>query len=349
VPHNLQGSGSDSGNNYPASGSFNGQRRRSIYLAARRNFPSQFSEVFDRPTSQHTFGRRDVSSVPSQALTLLNDPMVLEQAQAWTASAMLAELKTSASRMDSIFLQAFSRQPASDETATFQALLESADTEADDSIDAGIRNYELAAKLQTSVSQLLDLQQESATTLESYGLDHAFEDTWTYGRQCLLARRLIERGVRFVTATLPRVQQDGRWDSHGNLVDNQTQRALTVDQPIAALLGDLKERGLLESKLVVFATEFGRTPFSQGADGRDHNPFGFSVWLAGAGIRGGTVYGQTDEFGYKAIENRLLIHDFHATILHLLGIVHTELTYRHSGRDYRLTDVHGRVVSDILA
>jgi len=210
-------------------------------------------------------------------------------------------------------------------------------------------DYELAAKLQTSVPQLLELNQESRATLNAYGLNHSFEHTRTYGRQCLLARRLVEKGVRFVTVTLPRVHNDSRWDAHGELHKNHTVHALIVDQPIAALLEDLEQRGMMNDTFVVFATEFGRIPFSQGKDGRDHNQFGFSVWLAGAGILGGFVYGATDEFGYKAIENKLVVHDFHATILHLLGIEHTELTYRHGGRDYRLTDVHGKVVDEIFS
>jgi uncharacterized protein (DUF1501 family) len=159
---------------------------------------------------------------------------------------------------------------------------------------------------------------------------------------------MVERGVRFVELTCPRVKGD-RWDQHGDLKTGHTNNARAVDQPIGALLTDLKQRGLLEETLVVWGGEFGRTPFAQGTDGRDHNPFGFTVWLAGGGIRGGTLYGATDEYGYKAIENKLEIHDLHATILHLLGLDHTRLTYRFSGRDMRLTDVHGRVVQDILA
>jgi uncharacterized protein (DUF1501 family) len=155
--------------------------------------------------------------------------------------------------------------------------------------------------------------------------------------------------VRFVALSTPKVRGDERWDAHGGLKVNHTEHALAVDQPIAALLKDLKGRGLFKDTLVVFATEFGRTPFGQGSDGRDHNQLGFSVWLAGAGIRGGTIYGATDEFGYKAVENKLLVHDLHATVLHMLGIDHTKLTYHYGGRDYRLTDVHGQVVKDIMA
>jgi hypothetical protein len=218
-----------------------------------------------------------------------------------------------------------------------------------DAIEAGIRNYELAARMQTSIPGLLDLSDETQRTTDAYGMSAEFEHTRTYGRQCLLARRLVERGVRFVSLTLPRVMADARWDAHGELKKNHEMHAKVVDQPIAALLQDLSDRKMLDDVLVVFTTEFGRTPFSQGSDGRDHNQLGFTVWVAGSGVRGGTVYGATDEFGYKAIENRLVVHDLHATILHLMGINHTELTYRFGGRDYRLTDVHGSVISEILA
>src|SRR5262249_26292919 len=160
--------------------------------------------------------------------------------------------------------------------------------------------------------------------------------------------RLVERGVRFVELTCPNVGAD-RWDQHGKLKQGHEDNARAVDQPIAALLTDLKGRGLLESTLVVWAGEFGRTPFAQGSDGRDHNPFGFSIWLAGGGVKGGIVYGQTDEYGYKVVENKVEIHDLHATMLHLLGIDHKRLTFRFGGRDMRLTDVHGEVVAGVLA
>jgi hypothetical protein len=218
-----------------------------------------------------------------------------------------------------------------------------------DPVEAGIKNYELAAKLQTGVPDLLDLTTETKETKAMYGLDHKYEHTRTYGRQCLLARRMAERGVRFVALTVPRVHGDGRWDAHGGLKANHDDHARMADQPIAALLTDLKAKGLWDDTLVVFTTEFGRTPFSQGKDGRDHNQYGFSVWLAGGGTKGGMSYGATDEFGYKAVENKLLVHDFHATILHLLGLDHEKLTYRFGGRDYRLTDVHGTVVKDVIA
>ena len=218
-----------------------------------------------------------------------------------------------------------------------------------DAVESGIKNYELAARLQTAVPDLLDLSRESKDTHARYGLDHPYEHTRTYGRQCLLARRLVERGVRFVAVTVPRVDKDTRWDAHGGLKKNHDDHARMVDRPVAALLADLHARGLWDDVLVVFCTEFGRTPFSQGKDGRDHNQYGFTVWLAGAGVKGGVTYGATDEFGYKAVEDRLVVHDFHATILHLLGLDHTKLTYRFGGRDYRLTDVHGRLIDGVLA
>jgi hypothetical protein len=217
----------------------------------------------------------------------------------------------------------------------------------EDAVDAAISNYELAFRMQTAVPELTRLEDESEWTRNRYGMDHPYEPTRIYARQCLLARRLVERGVRFVELTCPQVSGD-RWDQHSQLKAGHENNARAVDQPIAALLEDLKARGLLDETLVIWAGEFGRTPFSQGADGRDHNPFGFSIWMAGGGIRGGMTYGETDEFGYKAIHDRVEIHDLHATMLHLLGVDHERLTVRFSGRDMRLTDVHGHVLKDLL-
>jgi len=216
-----------------------------------------------------------------------------------------------------------------------------------DQLESAIANYELAARMQTAVPELMDIRKESKATQKLYGLETDFGNTRTYGRICLIARRLVERGVRFVELTCPGGNGD-RWDQHSKLRDGHAKNAKTVDQPIAALLTDLNARGLLQETLVVWTGEFGRTPFAQGRNGRDHNPFGFSLWMAGGGVKGGTVFGKTDEFGYKAIENRLEIHDLHATMLHLLGIDHERLTFRFSGRDMRLTDVHGHVVEEIL-
>jgi hypothetical protein len=218
-----------------------------------------------------------------------------------------------------------------------------------DALESAITNAELAARMQLTVPDLLDLNGESAATRRLYGLEAADPHTQTYGRQCLLARRLVERGVRFIELTIPMVDGYQRWDAHGNIAKNHGDNARAVDQPIAGLLADLKQRGLLESTLVLFAGEFGRTPFSQGSDGRDHNEFGFSVWLAGGGVRPGLCYGATDEWGYRAVDRPLEMHDLHATILHLLGLDHERLTYRFGGRDIRLTDVSGHVVGGILA
>ncbi len=217
-----------------------------------------------------------------------------------------------------------------------------------DQLESAIANYELAYRMQRAVPQVMDLNGESQATLDMYGLRDEFHNTQTFGRICLVARRLVERGVRFIELTCPGGNGD-RWDQHGGLKDGHEKNARSVDKPIAALLADLKQRGLFDSTLVIWSGEFGRTPFAQGSNGRDHNPFGFSLWMAGGGIKGGTIYGATDEYGYKAIENKLEIHDLHATMLHLLGVEHTKQTFRFSGRDMRLTDVHGHVIHDILS
>ena len=217
-----------------------------------------------------------------------------------------------------------------------------------DALEAAIANYEMAARMQTAVPDLADLSGETKATQEMYGLDAPFANTRRYGRICLLARRLVERGVRFIELTCTDGNGD-RWDQHSGLKEGHTKNALAVDQPISALITDLEARGLLDETLILWAGEFGRTPFAQGTDGRDHNPFGFTVWMAGGGIRGGTTYGATDDFGYKVVENKLEIHDLHATLLHLLGIDHEKLTFRFSGRDMRLTDVHGRIIREIIA
>ena len=217
----------------------------------------------------------------------------------------------------------------------------------EDAVESAIANYELAFRMQSAVPDLMDISQETKATHEAYGLSHDWPGTKTFGNMCLIARRLVERGVRFVQLTCPGGSGD-RWDQHGNLRDGHTKNARSVDQPIAALLTDLKSRGLLSETLVIWMGEFGRTPFAQGKDGRDHNPFGFTLWMAGGGAKGGMRYGATDEYGYHAIENRLEIHDMHATMLHLLGVDHTRLSVRHSARDMRLTDVFGNVIHDVI-
>lgn len=218
----------------------------------------------------------------------------------------------------------------------------------DRQVEAAIENWELAARMQMAVPDLMRLDDESAATRSLYGLDAAYEPTRIFGAECLLARRLVERGVRFIELTCPAVSGD-RWDQHNDLQKGHENNALAVDQPIAALIEDLKQRGLLNETLLIWAGEFGRTPFAQGRNGRDHNPMGFTAWMAGGGIRGGTVYGETDEWGYRVIRDRVEIHDFHATMLYLLGIEHTQSTFRFGGRDMRLTDVHGHVIHDIIA
>lgn len=217
-----------------------------------------------------------------------------------------------------------------------------------DRLESAIKNYEMAYEMQSAVPDLMAIADETAGTQSLYGIDAEFEPTRIYGTQCLIARRLVERGVRFVELTCPRGTAKDRWDQHDQLVEGHSRNALAVDQPIAGLLKDLRQRGLLDQTLVVWAGEFGRTPFAQGTDGRDHNQHGFTIWMAGGGVRPGTVYGATDEWGYKAIENRVEVHDLHATMLHLLGVDHTRSTYRFGGRDMRLTDVKGHVIHEVI-
>ncbi len=219
---------------------------------------------------------------------------------------------------------------------------------APDALESAIANQELAYRMQTSVPGLLDLSDETEATKRDYGCDSESAPTKTFATECLLARRMVERGVRFVELTCTSVGTD-RWDQHGNLREGHAANAKAVDQPIAALIRDLRQRGMLDSTLVVWSGEFGRTPFAQGGDGRDHNPQAFSMWMAGGGVKGGVAVGATDDYGYRVVEKKFQIHDLHATMLHLMGIDHTRLTYRFSGRDMRLTDVHGHVIRDVLA
>ena len=217
-----------------------------------------------------------------------------------------------------------------------------------DAVESAISNYELAYKMQSSIPELTEFKQETKATKKLYGFESDNPHTRGYAAQCLLARRLVERGVRFIELTCPKVSAD-RWDQHGNLKEGHEHNAIAVDQPIAGLLKDLKSRGLLEETLVVWTGEFGRTPFAQGTNGRDHNPSACSMWMAGAGVKGGTIYGRTDDYGYRVIENEVTVHDLHATMMHLMGIDHKQLTFRFGGRDMRLTDVHGNVIHGILS
>jgi hypothetical protein len=219
----------------------------------------------------------------------------------------------------------------------------------DAGVEGAIRNYEMAYRMQSRVPDVLDLAKETERTRRLYGIDSKVASQRLYGIQCLRARRLVESGVRFVEVTCPPGASNGTWDQHGNLKAGHEKNALDTDRAVAGLLTDLKARGLFEQTLVVWAGEFGRTPHSAGRDGRDHHPEGFSVWLAGGGVKGGTVYGATDELGMRSVEKVCTMHDLHATILHLLGLDHTRLTFRFSGRDFRLTDVHGQVVKGVLA
>ncbi len=218
-----------------------------------------------------------------------------------------------------------------------------------DEIESAIANYEMAYRMQAAVPELIDIKGETDVTQKLYGLDAKFEPTRTFGMQCLIARRLVEKGVRFIELTCPRISGNDRWDAHGGLKKNHGDNSRAIDQPIAGLLRDLKSRGMLKDTLVVWSGEFGRTPFAQGSNGRDHNPFGFTIWMAGGGVKEGFTYGSTDEFGYRAVENKLDIHDMHATMLHLLGMDHKKMTYRFDGRDMRLTDTHGNVAHDLIS
>lgn len=222
----------------------------------------------------------------------------------------------------------------------------------DQDLNARLESFELAFRMQTSAPEAFDIAQEPQHLQDAYGLNRA--ESKDYGRQCLIARRLVERGVRFVQifAACPNTPggavSDVPWDAHNDINGNHRACAATVDQPTAALLADLKARGMLDDTLVIFGGEFGRTSDSQDGNGRDHNPNAYTTWLAGGGVKGGTQYGASDEFGYKSVENRVNVHDIHATVLHLFGLDHTKLTYRFNGRDFRLTDVEGEILRDIL-
>ena len=212
----------------------------------------------------------------------------------------------------------------------------------DPNMEARIQAFELAFRMQTQAPEIFAVEKESEATKKLYGMDDP--KTADFGWQCLLARRLSEKNVRFVQAT-----HSYKWDQHSDLFNKHTENAYEVDKPIAGLLKDLKARGMFDDTLVIWAGEFGRTPISQGGNGRDHNPYGYTIWMAGAGVKPGFVYGSTDEIGYHAAEDRMHIHDFHATVMHLLGMDHEKLTYRYSGRDFRLTDIAGIVHNKILS
>ena len=215
----------------------------------------------------------------------------------------------------------------------------------DSALESRISSFELAFRMQDEIPRVQDISDESPATLSLYGLDD--EVTEDFGRQCLMARRFAENGVRFIQVTHSDTKV--QWDQHGDLISGHTKNALEVDRPIAGLLRDLKSRGLLEDTLVLWGGEFGRTPVMEGSNGRDHNPSGFTMWMAGGGVKPGVQYGATDDYGYFAVEDKMHVHDMHATLLYALGVDHEQLTYRYAGRDFRLTDVSGTVAHGIFA
>ncbi len=213
--------------------------------------------------------------------------------------------------------------------------------QSDPQIEGVIQSYELAYKMQSEMPEVMDISKESIATQEQYGIGNPITDD--FGRKCLLARRLVEAGVRFVEIN------HGEWDHHFNIGTSLPSSCASVDKPMRGLLEDLKQRGLLHDTLVIWSGEFGRTPHSEGSDGRDHNVKAFTSWMAGGGVKGGFAHGSSDDYGYEAVSGKVAIHDWHSTILHLLGLDHEKLTYRYAGRDFRLTDVHGNVVKEIIA
>lgn len=227
--------------------------------------------------------------------------------------------------------------------------LHAAEREEDSRLSARIASFELAYRMQMEAPEAFDVESESEATKKLYGLDQP--TTSIFGRQCLMARRLVERGVRMVQVYHTQTEKRSScqlWDQHGGLREELANNCAATDLPIAGLIRDLKSRGLLDQTIVLWGGEFGRTPTAEGDNGREHHPFGFTMWAAGGGFRGGLAYGATDEYGWHAVEKPVHVHDLHATLLHQLGLDHERLTYRYSGRDYRLTDVHGRIVTDLL-
>ena len=277
--------------------------------------PRNYSNAFLPPVFQGTALGRAGQAAKDAVFKNVTDPRV--------------NLDPAARRRQFDFLQALNREQAQGDAA----------------LEATVESYELAFRMQAEVPEVMDMAGESAAVMRSYGIGE--KPTDEFGRQCLTARKLAEAGVRYVQINYADTGATPRWDQHSKIKDHEKHAAAT-DKPVAGLLQDLKARGLLEDTLVWWSGEFGRTPFSQGKDGRDHNPRGFTVWLAGGGTRAGHAHGATDEFGHEAIIDKVHMHDLHATILHLLGLDHEALTFRHAGRDFRLTDVHGSVVDGIL-
>jgi hypothetical protein len=245
------------------------------------------------------------------------------------------------------YLQALNREQLKYAGGTSGGTSGGASGSGGDELEATIDSFELAYRMQMHAPQVTDLSDEPAHVLESYGIGNG-KPTDEFGRQCLLARRFAERDVRFIQVNYSDNGSNPRWDQHSNMPAHEN-HALATDQPVAALLKDLKRRGLLEDTLVWWGGEFGRTPYSQGKNGRDHNPSGFTILLAGGGVKAGHIHGETDEWGHSAVRDKVHMHDLHATVLHLLGLDHERLTYRYAGRDFRLTDVYGRVVHELFA
>jgi hypothetical protein len=326
------------------------------------NHTNHYEATLGMHTGSFTFARPSIGSWVSYGLGTLNKNLpsfvvIAPQSpyaggQVWGSDFLPGSHQGTRVVPGAVPVQNIQRRVATDELQSLELQLLSkinanhiASRTHDPALAARIRSYETAFGMQSEMPEVFDLAQESDRTLEMYGLPRGSSDGFAW--QCLVARRLVERGVRFVE--LIDVGSSNNWDAHGDMLTHQP-LAKNVDQPIAALLRDLKQRGMLEDTLVVWTTEFGRTPFNAAADarGREHHHWVFSSWLAGAGVRPGMTFGESDEHGVHVGANPVHVHDFHATILHLMGLNHEKLTYRHAGRDFRLTDVHGRVVSEIL-
>jgi hypothetical protein len=310
-------------------------------------------QAFSRPSmgSWLTYGLgTETQNLPG--FVVVSPAAVFQGAQLWASSflpsafqgTLVRDLKNPIANLSS-GVGEMTRQRIKLDALSQYNLIHRKDRDIDGVLDARMASFELAFRMQKEAPAAFDVSLESTATQKLYGIDDPVTDM--FGRQCLMARRLVERGVRFVH--LFDAPVNNAWDHHGGLRENLPGRCRAVDQPIAALLTDLKSRGLLDDTLVLWGGEFGRTPTAEGSNGREHHPFGFSMWMAGGGTQGGMVHGATDEFGWHSVQDKVHVHDLHATILHLVGFDHKKLTFRHGGRDYRLTDVHGEVVKKILS
>ncbi len=310
-------------------------------------------QAFSRPSigSWLTYGLgTENQNLPG--FVVVSPAAVFQGAQLWASSflpstfqgTLVRDLKNPIANLGDTTLSLARQRKKLDALARLNELHQR-DRASDSQLEARIESFELAFRMQREAPEAFDISRESAAVHKLYGTDKP--ETELFGKQCLLARRLVERGVRFVQ--LFDAPQNNAWDHHGGLREKLPQRCLAVDQPIAALLTDLKSRGLLDDTLVWWGGEFGRTPTAENNDGREHHPFGFTMWMAGGGIRGGMVHGATDEYGWHSVQDKVHVHDLHATILYLMGFDHQRLTYRHAGRDYRLTDVYGQIVKEALS